>query len=179
MAANRVLGLLLIGLGGVLLLAVTTDIGGEVVVGFIGVAFLVAYASTRTYGFLVPGGILTGLGTGLVLQSLGVRGDIVVLGLGLGFLAIAVIDQLFTSARSGWWWPLIPGAVLLLISVGSVTGLPDLGRYLVPAALILLGAVLLLRRGDGDRSGARDHDAAHAAGPQGSGPQAPPPPPPR
>ena len=179
MATNRVLGLLLIGLGGVLLLTVATDIGGEVVVGFIGVAFLVAYAVTRNYGFLIPGAILTGLGTGLVLQSLGIRGDIVVLGLGLGFIAIAVLDQLVSSGRAGWWWPLIPGTVLLLISVGSVTGLPDLGRYLLPAVLILTGAVLLLRRGGGDRS--RD-DRTAAGGQdvaQATGPPAPPPPPPR
>ncbi len=177
MATNRVLGLLLIGLGGVLLLAATTDIGGEVVVGFIGVAFLVAYATTRTYGFLIPGAILTGLGTGLVLQSLGIRGDIVALGLGLGFVAIAVVDQLVSPGRSGWWWPFIPGGVLLLSSVGSVTGLPHLGRYLVPALLILAGAALLLRRGGDDAPGGdapelTRHDAGRVPDPP-----APPPPP--
>ena len=175
MATNRVLGLLLIGLGGVLLLEATTDIGGEVVVGFIGVAFLVAYAITRTYGFLIPGAILTGLGTGLVLQSLGIRGDIVPLGLGLGFIMIAVVDQLVSPGRSGWWWPFIPGGVLLLGSVGSVTGLPHLGRYLVPALLILAGAALLLRRGGDD---APRGDAPEVTQ-QGADrlPPAPPPPP--
>ncbi|TVP71274.1 MAG: hypothetical protein EA340_04850 [Nitriliruptor sp.] len=176
MATNRVLGLLLIGLGGVLLLAATTNIGGEVVVGFIGVAFLVAYATTRTYGFLIPGGILTGLGTGLVLESLGVRGDIVVLGLGLGFVAIAVVDQLVSPGRPGWWWPFIPGGVLLLASAGSVTGLPHLGRYLVPGLLILAGAALLLRRGGDDDPDAGSPELTQQDA--GRAPDPPPPPPP-
>lgn len=177
MATNRVLGLLLIGLGGVLLLAATTDIGGEVVIGFVGVAFLVAYAMTRTYGFLIPGGILTGLGTGLVLQSLGVRGDIVVLGLGLGFVAIAVVDQLVAPGRPGWWWPFIPGGVLLLSSIGSVTGLPRLGRYLVPGVLIVAGAALLLRRDGGDGPGGDGPELEQQDPGRAPAPPAPPPPP--
>lgn len=179
MATNRVLGLLLIGLGGALLLAVTTDIGGEVVVGFIGLAFLAAYAAQRTYGFLIPGGILTGLGVGLLLESLGVGGDVVTFGLGAGFVAIAIVDRLVTPGRAAWWWPLIPGAVLLLSSAGSVTGVPDLGRYLVPAVLIAIGAVLLLRR-DGDDPA--DHDQPEAPEQAAAGRtvgQSVPPPPPR
>jgi len=177
MATNRVLGLLLIGLGGVLLLAATTDIGGEVVVGFVGLAFLVAYATTRNYGFLIPGGILTGLGTGLVVQSLGVRGDIVALGLGLGFVAIAVVDQLVSPGRSGWWWPFIPGGVLLLASVGSVTGLPHLGRYLLPGLLILAGAALLLRRGGQEHPGGDGPERTQRDAGRVPDPPAPPPPP--
>jgi len=178
MATNRVLGLLLIGLGGVLLLAVTTDIGGEVVVGFVGLAFLVAYAIQRTYGFLIPGCILTGLGAGLVLESVGVGGDVAPFGLGAGFVAIAVVDRLASPGRSAWWWPLIPGGVLLVSSAGSVTGVPDLGRYLVPAVLIVIGAALLLRRGgdetpDGDEPGAR---ARETAAPTADQPVPPPPP---
>ena len=179
MATNRVLGLLLIALGGVLLLALTTDIGGEVVVGFVGLAFLTAYATQRTYGLLIPGGILTGLGAGLFLESTGVGGDVAAFGLGAGFVAIAVVDQLVTPQRSAWWWPLIPGGVLLVSSAGSVTGIPDLGRYLLPAVLIVIGAVLLLRRGgdeapDGAQPEAREEEAA--ARPAG---QPAPPPPPR
>jgi hypothetical protein len=179
MATNRVLGLLLIGLGGILLLAITTDIGGEVVVGFVGLAFLIAYATNRTYGLLIPGGILTGLGAGLLLESAGVGGDVVAFGLGAGFVAIAVVDQLVTPGRSAWWWPLIPGGVLLVSSAGSVTGVPDLGRYLLPAVLIVIGAVLLLRPGrdeEPDRHRSETHEEDVAAG---ATRQSVPPPPPR
>ncbi len=179
MATNRVLGLLLIGLGGILLLTVTTDIGGEVVVGSVGLAFLIAYATNRAYGLLIPGGILTGLGAGLLLEHAGIGGDVAALGLGAGFVAIAVVDRLVTPGRSAWWWPLIPGGVLLVSSAGSVTGIPDLGRYLLPAVLIVIGAVLLLRPGhdqepDRDRSETREPEAT-----AGTTSQPGPPPPPR
>jgi len=178
MTTNRVLGLLLIGLGGVLLLTVTTDIDGEVVVAFLGVAFLVGYWRQRTYGFLIAGGILTGLAAGLLLETVGVASEIVPFGLGAGFVAIAVLDRLVTPGRGAWWWPLIPGGVLMTSSAGSITGIPDLGRYLLPAVLIVIGAVLLLRR-DGDATTGeqqprgREQDTAAA----GTGQTVPPPPP--
>ena len=57
---NFVPGLILIAIGAILFLVQTTAIGGEVIVAVIGAAFLVAYAFTRQYGFLIPGGIVTG-----------------------------------------------------------------------------------------------------------------------
>jgi hypothetical protein len=146
MTSQRTLGLLLVAIGAALLIVLTTDVGGEVIVGFLGLGFLAAYLSTRTYGFLVPGGILTGLGAGLVIESQGGPGGSVVLGLGCGFLAIALIDRLVSDSSGVWWWPLIPGGVLVTVGASNLTGVPNLGRYLVPAALILIGVALLLRR---------------------------------
>ncbi len=146
MASQRTLGLLFIGIGGALLIVLTTDVGGEIFVGFRGLGFLGAYAATRSYGLLIPGGILTGLGTGLIIESQGGPSGSVVLGLGCGFLAIATIDRLVSSADGVWWWPLIPGAVLVTVGASNLTGIPNLGRYLVPAGLILIGVLLLLRK---------------------------------
>jgi hypothetical protein len=148
MAPNRTLGLLLIAIGSALLLVMATDLGGEVFVLLIGAGFLGAYALTSAYGFLVPGGILTGLGTGILVESWGGPSEAVTLGLGTGFLAIAVIDRLRGSTGSGWWWPLIPGSILTITAASTVTGLRDLGSYLLPAALIVVGALLLVRRGE-------------------------------
>ncbi len=152
MAGSRMLGLLLIVLGAALLLVLTTGVGGEVLVGLLGVGFLAAYAVTRTYGLLVPGGILTGLGSGIVIASRGGPDEAVVLGLGLGFVAIAVVSVLVDTTWPGWWWPLIPGGVLTVVGASGLTGLEDLPAYLVPAALILLGLALLVRRGGRDSS---------------------------
>jgi hypothetical protein len=147
MAPNRTLGLLLIAIGSALLLVMATDLGGEVFVLLIGVGFLGAYVMTRAYGFLVPGGILTGLGTGILVESWGGPSEAVTLGLGTGFLAIAVVDRLRGSSGAGWWWPLIPGSILTITAASTVSGLRDLGNYLLPAALIVVGGFLLVRRG--------------------------------
>ncbi len=147
MATSRILGLLLIAIGAALLLVLTTGVGGEVLVGFLGLAFLAAYATTRTYGFLVPGGILTGLGTGILIAARDGPDAAVVLGLGAGFLVIALVSALVGPRPAGWWWPLIPGGVLSAVGAAGLTGVEDLPAYLVPAALVVVGLLLLLRRG--------------------------------
>lgn len=155
MGPARILGLLMIALGAALLVATTTDIGGEIVVGMLGLGFLVAYVATRTYGLLIPGCILTGLGTGIVLAEQGASDGVVVLGLGLGFVTIAVVDVLVglpsgdrraSGPRSGWWWPLIPGGILTLAGGTEVVGAQPVGRFVAPIVLIVLGVALLFRR---------------------------------
>lgn len=147
MAGNRFVGLILIALGVALLLMLTTDLGGELVLGFLGIGFLIAYVVSRRYGYLIPGAILTGLGTGLLVAGQGGPDVSVVLGLGGGFLAIGVVDRLVGPTGSGWWWPFIPGGVLVLAGVSTLIGVVDFGRYLLPAVLIVVGAALLLGRG--------------------------------
>lgn len=154
MNSDRTFGFALIGIGLVLLLGALLDVGGEIVPGLIGLGFLAAYVRTRNYGYLVPGGILTGLGTGLVLDGQGVAGDVVPLGLGLGFLAIALISRVAGEHWPGWWWPLIPGGILTTVGTSGLMDSWDLGRYVVPAVLIVLGASLVVRR-PGDRSADR------------------------
>jgi hypothetical protein len=147
MAPNRTVGLLLIAIGSALLLVTTTDLGGEVVVALLGIGFLGAYGLTSAYGFLVPGAILAGLGTGIIVESWGGPGEAVPLGLGVGFLAIAVVDRLRGSVGSGWWWPLIPGGVLTVTAASTLSGLRDLERYLLPTVLIVTGVLLVFRGG--------------------------------
>jgi hypothetical protein len=174
MSPNRTLGLLLIAIGSALLLVLTTDVGGELVVLLIGVGFLVAHVATGSYGLLVPGAILAGLGTGILVQSYGGPPETVTMGLGTGFLAIAVVDRVRGSTGAGWWWPLIPGSVLLLTSASTVTGLRDLERYLLPTVLIVVGAFLLVRHGRAPEppppaSGEPGLDRPHDAERPGSG----------
>ena len=150
MAAQRIVGLMLIAAGAALLLMFTTPLGAELLVGLLGAAFLIAHAVTRTYGLLVPGGILTGLGAGILVESQGGPQGAVVLGLGAGFLAIAVVDRIGgTSVGSGWWWPLIPGGVLTAVGGSVMAARWELGAYLVPVALIVIGLRVLAgpRRG--------------------------------
>jgi hypothetical protein len=76
-------------------------------------------------------------------------GEPVVLGLGLGFLAIYAGDLLTSGARApGRWWPLIPGAILTVIAGAESTFGAEGARLIEqgwPILLIAAGAWLLLR----------------------------------
>jgi len=118
-------------------------------VAVIGLAFLTAYAFTRNYGFLVPGGIMSGLGIGIIYETLlDANGAPVLLGLGLGFITIYVISRL-QGRMSADWWPLIPGGILTTVGLflaADQTGLlGTIGRWW-PAALIIIGVFLIYRR---------------------------------
>jgi len=123
--------------------------GGAFVPLGLGIAFLVTHAIYRNYGFLVPGGILAGLGAGLIAQDVfSLSGNPVVLGLGLGFLSIFLLDRITrTGPAEGYWWPLIPGGILIL--VGTASMFPDLTDTILsfgwPLALIVLGVVVIVR----------------------------------
>jgi hypothetical protein len=118
-----------------------------------GVAFFVAYASTRQYGFLVPAGILSGIGAGLLASSVFNATDqqvapYLVDGIGLGFLSIFAIDVLVTRTAARWW-PLIPGGVMVVIgSSASLTRqqVTDQVGIWVALFLIVLGVAMLFTR---------------------------------
>lgn len=144
MVGRSLAGALLVVLGVALLLIELTGVGGVAVVLLGGLAFLATFLATRSYGFLVPGGILTGFGTALVLEDLGVVADVALLGLGSGFLLIPVVQLATRMPREGgWWWPTIPGGILAGLGLlehlrGSAAGL------VLPGLLIIVGLVFLL-----------------------------------
>ena len=167
---NLAPGVILIALGALFFVVQLTDVGGEAVVAVIGGAFLVAYAFTRQYGFLVPGGIMTGLGLGIVLQNQATpeEGGVVVIGLGVGFLSIYVIDLLVRGA-SALWWPIIPGGILtaigILIEANQVEILTQL-EWAWPLVLIAIGVIVLfaqVRRHDEPPAATTPTDASAAA----------------
>lgn len=135
-------GLILILLGIALLLKEYFEVGPGLILIFVGLVFLVPYVFTRWYGMLVPGLLLLGLGIGLLLER-GTRTDVTTpLGLGLGFIAIFVVD--FAVRRVLRWWSLIPGGVLVI--VGIADAFPEAQLWLQkgwPVLLIALGLLLL------------------------------------
>ncbi len=145
MNANRVRlipGLILISLGILFLIAQYFEAPGLILL-FFGLVFLIPYVLTRSYGLLIPGCILAGLGVGILFERALGRGDItILLGLGLGFIAIFVV-QLIVAGRSHWW-PLVPGGLLVLF--GLAEAVPQ-GQVLIekgwPLLLILIGLVIL------------------------------------
>ena len=183
MRGRSLAGALLVSIGVALLIINLTGVGGVAVVLLGGLAFLATHLATRTYGFLVPGGILTGFGAALVVEDLGLAEDIGLVGLGLGFLLILLV-QLVTGAprEGGWWWPTIPGGIL--IALGVIEYLQgDAAGLILPGILIILGLVFLLdaarRRpeeesaeaGPAPDSGAAERPEPDAGGGGGPGPE--------
>lgn len=142
-------GVILIVVGVTLFAVQLLHLDADVIVLVIGLVFAIAYAGSRRYGLLIPAGILTGLGAGILLDDFGVMGEPVVLGLGLGFLAIYGADLITSGARApGRWWPLIPGAILTVIAGAESTFGAEGARVIQqgwPILLIAVGAWLLLR----------------------------------
>jgi hypothetical protein len=141
--ARLIPGLVLIALGLIFLFGQYFEFAPPFFILLLGLVFLGGYVATRSNGFLIPGCILSGLGAGLLFARPPFREDAAVsLGLGIGFIAIYVVQRL-VSGRAHWW-SLIPGGLLLLAGVAET--LPE-GRLLVergwPIALILLGLLIL------------------------------------
>jgi Na+/H+ antiporter NhaD/arsenite permease-like protein len=64
------------------------------------------------------------------------------IGLGLGFIAIFVIQLIV--ARQSHWWPLIPGGILVLVGVAE--GFPQAHTLIEkgwPLILVLIGLAIL------------------------------------
>ncbi|MFI5282095.1 MAG: hypothetical protein ACHQ0J_03085 [Candidatus Dormibacterales bacterium] len=118
----------------------------------LGGAFTAAYLLSHRYGFLVPGGILAGVGTGLVIAwAVGAadNGPYVVLCGGLGFLFIYVVDVLIGRV-TGRWWPVIPGTAMVLAAGGMASqneALVSQIRVWSPLVLVAVGVWILVKRG--------------------------------
>jgi hypothetical protein len=108
-----------------------------------GATFLAVYLVRRTYGPLVPGCLLIGIGLGWLGERMGLAGgDWGALGLGSGFVAIFAIDLAYR--RRFHWWPLIPGVILLM--QGADVDYGDIGGKVAtwwPLALVVIGVLIL------------------------------------
>ncbi|MDX1413681.1 MAG: hypothetical protein R3293_05780 [Candidatus Promineifilaceae bacterium] len=120
----------------------------------LGVFFLAWGVIAHNDGLMIPGGILTGIGLGIVLLAGplnlddGNLGGSVFLGaFALGWVIITVFTALFTEKTH--WWPLIPAAIMALISGAILVEGPFLvvlewiGK-LWPVALIAGGIAIIL-----------------------------------
>ena len=119
--------------------------GRAVVLVLAGGSFVATYFYSEIYGLLIPGGILSGLGLGMLGEWWGVSvRDPNAVGLGIGFVAIYLIERVYRHRAH--WWPLIPGVILIGSGLGAHFG--DVGHILwrwSPAILVVLGIVLVVR----------------------------------
>jgi hypothetical protein len=172
------IGAMIIVFGILALLATLTESAfiGEAIVLAIGLAFVAWGTLARQPGLMIPGGILSGIGVGVLLSqyvfagaSGEVQGGVITLCMGLGFLLIMPLQQYLTKVDQFYWWPAIPGGILsfvglsLLLGGVGLTALNWLGR-LWPLALIIAGVVILYRA-----MGIRQRHADAVAGPTSAG----------
>jgi hypothetical protein len=114
----------------------------------VGVGLLAVFWASRAYLALVAGAILTGLGTGLLVAGFlpgnEVDGAGAVLGLAGGFMAVWTVSRIL-ELREHHWWPLVPGSILLAVGSGLALDLiaGDASALIVPAALVVLGALMM------------------------------------
>jgi hypothetical protein len=142
------LGLVLIGLGAIFLLdRLVPDIGAYLPL-LVGLGLFAAFLATRAYGFLIPAGIVTGVGAGIVLQRSYPEGGVFLLALGAGFVSIWLIGSLF-RLREQHWWPLIPGGILVTIGLVDLADessqLADLLDVGWPLLLVAVGLLVIIR----------------------------------
>jgi hypothetical protein len=151
-------GLVLVGAGLIMLAGQLLTLGAWPIV-LLGVLFTVAGISTHTAGWLIPGGVLNGIGLGALLTDYGVvRGDpaaggLFLLAFALGWASIYVLSRLFTAKALAW--ALIPAAVLAAIGapllVGGALGEAAVATvlgwlaYAWPLALVAAGVLILAR----------------------------------
>lgn len=141
--ARMIPGLILIVIGIALLLMQFFRFGPGQFLLLLGLVFLIPYVLTRSYGLLIPGCILAGIGLGLIFETSEQTSVTVPIGLGLGFIAIFVIQ--LVVAGSSHWWPLVPGCILVL--AGLVESLPQAQTLIEkgwPLLLILIGLAILV-----------------------------------
>lgn len=152
---NRLfLGLVLAAIGVALLLARMHVVSqGPAVLLAIGGALALYGVFARAFGPLVPGCVLLGLGSGMLLGDRGVEGFGVVrwqlLGLGGGFILLFLLALVLGLGLR--WWPLVVGGVLAGVAVlPHIKGLLDpqvvvAFRTYWPVLLIAAGLYLVVR----------------------------------
>lgn len=156
---NWIGGLIMIAVGTLVLASRAIDFGnfGLFIPLMLGVVFTLLGISQRQLGFLIPGGILSGIGTGILAMegvsglSLGIDdGAIFMLCFAGGWGMIALLSAMFTDEEA--WWALIPGGIMALIGAAiGFGGMFESTLSLVgqgwPLVLVAIGVWTLLRAG--------------------------------
>lgn len=145
-------GCALLGLTVVLLLSVVApsleDLGGALFLGLIGLSFWIIYLTHRQYWWaVIPGGVLVTLATVAGLDTVlkeapdALSGGVFFAGLGLTFVLLGFLPTPQGQLR----WAFIPGGILLVIGLLVALAAAALINYVWPAALIVVGLVLVWR----------------------------------
>jgi hypothetical protein len=120
-------------------------VGGAVFLGGVGLSFWAVYLVRREHWWaVIPGGVMFTLALVAALSPVAegpAGGGVFFLGLGLTFGLLSVVP----TPQGRLKWALIPAAVMLVMGVLLIAAATPLLVYLGPAALVLVGLILLFR----------------------------------
>jgi len=134
--------LILLGLA-LFWLDLEVGLGQAAVFFVVGGTFLALYLATRKYGFLIPGGVMLGLGAGRIGEdSFFAFGESEMLGLGCGFVAIYLIALLYQKKNA--WWSLIAGAALIVMGIPRTENVFAFLFRNWPLLIVIAGVLVLL-----------------------------------
>ena len=143
------IGVFLVVFGGLLILenSMYGDLGNIAVLAA-GLASLLAWVVRRGTVALYFGAFLTAAAVPGAIE--GASGTELGAGWGTLFFGIALlfIALVRVSGRGGWGWQAIAGGALVLLASTEIA-VPNVGSYVLPALLVVLGLLLLLRGGRG------------------------------
>lgn len=121
------------------------DILGAIVLGGIGLSFVIVYLIERTnWWAIIPGGALITLAIVAGMEggdSEMVSGAVFFAGLGLTFALVALLPN--KVGRMTWAW--IPGGILLILAVIIIAGIESMFNYVWPVVVIAMGLFFILR----------------------------------
>jgi hypothetical protein len=154
---RRIGGIVLVALGIFFLAAQFLNLGAWVL-PILGLAFLTVGAATRQAGWMIPGGILSGLALGvfMVEEPLSredpTNGGLFLIAFAAGWVLIYIASRLLTNNPQHW--AIIPASIMASIGamtyVAEYTG-PTIKLFLRtlyagwPLILVGIGAMLLMR----------------------------------
>lgn len=135
---------------------VQSPVFGLLILPGLGLIFIIWALLVRSFGLLIPGGILLGIGVGdLLIGGLPTTlsglddGGVYLIAFGLGWMLIALLSPLTTHGFQ--WWPLIPGGILSSLGLLILAGawgetILQLASYVWPLILVALGVYILFKR---------------------------------
>lgn len=123
--------------------ALPDDFGGMIVVGGIGLVFLIIFLiNTENWWALIPAGSLFSIALAIGLSQLLIGleiGGVFLIGLGLTFGVVAFVP----TPQGRMRWALIPAGILIVVGFLVLVAASNLISYLWPLGLIALGALIL------------------------------------
>ena len=142
-------GVILITIGAATLLQHWLNIGDYIVFS-LGLGMLIWGSVSRCTGWIIPGGVLTGIGLGILAMEghwffpIANQNGVFLICFALGWFLITVLTTMFTCTQ---WWALVPGGIMALVG-SSILAMNGDVRWedlnLVYAVLLLFTGLFLL-----------------------------------